>query len=274
MKERETEKVSSDADFQQGDILKIEHGNCHDPHRMGVIINADCDLLHNKTDGVIAYLPIYSFTEYLKYFWAPKYISSIASETHKEISSLLKLDLAEVQNILQWLEQAPESEVVDKIAQNKNLPKKDKEALLGLFRKLSMCQRDPLEAFSFICKNKPSPETYARKQIDAAKKDMGDGHFFVTEIDSYEDIGFVVRLRRIYSIEKKHCFTSMAAQKIKSSETNSSAIRIAKFSKIYQFKLAQLFALQFSKIGLPDEISKLSSLVTDELVVKLTKEEK
>ena len=66
----------------------------------------------------------------------------------------------------------------------------------------------------------------------------------------------------------------MAAQKIKSSETNSSAIRIAKFSKIYQFKLAQLFALQFSKIGLPDEISKLSSLVTDELVVKLTKEEK
>jgi len=51
--------------------------------------------------------------------------------------------------------------------------------------------------------------------------------------------------------------------------TNIFAIRIAKLTNLYRFKVAQLFAYQFSRIGLPDEITALNEVAVQAAVLNL-----
>jgi hypothetical protein len=94
---------------------------------------------------------------------------------------------------------------------------------------------------------------------------MGDDHFFLSEIVGEKKIGFVIRMRRIYTIEADRCFTSEAELRAKSSGSGTAAGRKARLTPLYQFKVAQMFASQYSRIGLPNEITQLSQLVIDDL---------
>lgn len=278
MQIRETEKADSSTELRQGDILRIEHSQSGHLPDMGVIINADCDLAHNKTDGVIAYLPIYPFPTFLEHFWIPAYLSNVRTDSTKQVLDLLDLreeeQPSEYENLHSWLATSLPEELAGRLLANGQVKKKNLDALLMHLCRLHTClnsQARPLEAFASICRNEKDPKAHAEKQITTAKKNMGDGHFFVSDICGCADIGFVIRMRRIYTIDADRCFTSTAAQLASSNGTTTTALRVARFTKLYQFKIAQLFAQQFSKIGLPDEISELSDLAIADLVSKITK---
>lgn len=271
---RETERATAADPCRQGDIMRLEHpvGN-HHAHCLGLVINADCDLQNKKTDGVIAYLPIYTFDEYLDTFWGESYLDEVAEVATKKILKILDVDEREGDDLRAWIRSAPIDTIQEKLAAWPNI-KPQQGKISDLLTKLRICvnaDEFPLERFGQLCQLEKDPISAARKQIVAAKKAMGDGHFFISDLVDHKDVGFVIRMRRIYTLPETHCFRSVASQRAGSEGTASTAIRFARLTPLYQFKVAQLFAQQYSRIGLPDEITALSDVAVEILASKLSK---
>jgi hypothetical protein len=267
----ETESRKSADKLRQGDIIKIEQGEYSD-YQYGVVINADCDLQSKKLDGVIAYLPIYKFSVYLKRFWIPDFVRSELSTKRDEVVKLLPSTQRNLDEILVWAQTSPLDEVIRGVASVYQLKEKHVQQLTEKLEKIQMLSstEDIFETFRKLCCSQTSPEVWTKKRLEEAKKAMGDGHFFVSEIIGVKELGHVIRMRRIYSIEADKCFTSEALQKSRTDGTGESAFRFAGFTSTYRYKIAQLFAQQFSRIGLPDDISELSKVALDELVEEIT----
>lgn len=274
MQKSETEKAEPSAPIRQGDILKVECPSSETSPKLGVVINADCDLAHGKTDGVIAYLPIYSFEEYLELFWIPSFMKEVVHINSSKIIKIFGCNNADVSEVPEWLKFSEPDEVEAKIAAAYSSVKINRDELRNCLRRIHACVRNefsPLVGFSLLCKEEDDPQKFALKKIKEAKKNMGDGHFFVSEIYGLEKIGFVVRMRRIYALSAERCFTSHASQHALSAVDVVTAARISRFTKLYQFKIAQLFALQFSRIGLPDEITDLGEIAMDDIAARITR---
>ena len=240
---------------------------------LGVIINADCDLAHGKLDGVFAYLPIYSFREFFSHFYIPFVIKSEKKNIVKYLKDILELDDAEVDNLERWLGSTEPKVIADKLYQTMTIAKKHHGEILSKLIRLRGCidaGPTPLELFKRFCVQDKSPEGFARKHIVEAKKITADGHLFVSEIVGEPEVGFVVRMRRIYTIDVKSCFTSYAESQALGADLVETAVRIARFSSLYRFRIAQLFAQQFSRIGLPDELIELGDLAIADLVSQLS----
>ncbi|MGT2439080.1 hypothetical protein ACU4GH_28585 [Bradyrhizobium betae] len=108
-----------------------------------------------------------------------------------------------------------------------------------------------------------------QKLARRALKNMGEGHFFINEIAGLQEIGFVVRMTRIYGIDADDVFPSLPQLAIAGDQARVSAVRIAKLTNVYRFKIAQLFAYQFSRIGLPDEITELNEVAVQAAVFEM-----
>jgi hypothetical protein len=263
LEDLETRSVRSSEDWRQGDIIVIEPivGESEtSPPSVGVVINADCDLAHNKLDGVLAYLPIYTYAEYLESFWAPEFIKISLNNSIR--SALEKIGVAESdaekESLIRWIDQTDLEDVLSTMETKlKGKVAKDLTRIkISLNSSISY-----LDRFSLLSQEEAKPEDYLKRHLDAAYKQMGEGHFFINDINHLPDIGYVVRMRRIYTISTENCFKSQSEQQAKSDGKSVTARRIARLSSLYQFKIAQLFAHQYSRIGLPDEISNLNQTV-------------
>ena len=274
---QETERSMPGGKFRQGDILRFEGENERRNYSRGVIINADCDLENNKLDGVIAYLPLYSFEEYLEHFWIKVYVDQVKNNLIISILDTCGLDSSVPSNesdLIDWLSYSDSLNIATKLVSQHCLKPRDLDALKIRLDKLRQCI-DPLgrslTQFHIYCSWEKFPTAFALKQLTAAKNAMGDDHFFLSEVVGESEIGFVVRMRRIYTINIQQCFTSTSEQRTLSDDNTFSAIRIAKLTTLLQFKIAQVFALQYSRIGLPNEMVALNGLVLDTLAADLSK---
>lgn len=263
----ETERTSQKNPRSQGDIIRLEWPASFSGPPLGIVINADCDLTHGKTDGVIAFIPIYPFREYLAEFWAPGHVSETSVTATRAILKLAGDNDAEA--LHSWLQISEPGDVAEKLSRTQNLKKKEIEQLTIELRRLAVCldsSRTPLEQFQALCSHSSNAAAYAKTHITAAKKAMGEGHFFISEMIDDSRVGFVVRMRRIYTLPETDYFASSSEQKSRSDGNQPTALRVGRLTALYKFKVLQLFAQQYSRIGLPDEITALSSLAVDDLV--------
>lgn len=243
---------------------------------MGLVINADCDLANEKTDGVVAYLPIYSFRDFLSRFWAPAYLNEIAGNSTKKILDIIKADETEAENLRTWLLSSPADMVMAKLVSLEQLKAAQTAQIEDHLARVQICQKathTPLKRFGALCRRDKDPEATAKKQLAAARKAMGEGHFFISDLVGHAEVGFVVRMRRIYTISHDRCFTSTANQRASSDGRSATAVRLARLTPLYQFKVAQLFAQQYSRIGLPDDITALGDVAIEMLASILVREE-
>lgn len=270
--EEETERVHPHDELGQGDIISLEYPDGKTGPELGLVINADCDLANNKTDGTIAYVPIFSFREYLALFWVPSHLETIANESAKRVVDVTKAGASGTDDLILLLESLSQDEAVDRLCGISGVNKKSRKIIEEHVCKLTIC-RDKLLApyarFELLCRLHNDPQKHARTLIESARKSMGDGHFFVSDLVDRPDLGFIIRMRRIYSLPEECVFTSIAAQASGSAGDHVTAVRIARLRPLYRFKVLQLFAHQFSKIGLPDQITALSALAVDELVANI-----
>jgi hypothetical protein len=107
------------------------------------------------------------------------------------------------------------------------------------------------------------------KHAKRALKNLGEGNFFINEIFGLLNVGFVARMRRIYSVDSDCVFSSRSEFASRQMHGTHFGIRIAKLTNLYRFKVAQLFALQFSRIGLPDEITSLNEVAVQAAISNL-----
>lgn len=266
---QETERTLASDPRSQGDIIAIESEKDQSHPRLGVVINADCDLAHERLDGVITYLPIYTFKEYVENFWAPDHVEERKSSATAAILQLIGDEEAEAISLSTWLNSAGPEVVHKALVQSLDLKKRQSEQLERDVAKLyaaSDGEIPSLERFYSLCRLEKDPQGFARKQLGAAKKAMGEGHFMISEVVGHNALGFVIRMRRTYSLPEKLYFRSTAEQLAHSSGDEITAVRVCRLSELYRVKVLQLFAQQFSRIGLPDEITALSGLAIDDLV--------
>lgn len=273
--EAETERAHVRDARAQGDIIRIEYPDGQSGPKLGLVINADCDLANGKTDGTIAYLPIFSFREYLALFWVPGYLKSIEDSSARRVGEITDAGANGAGDLAIMLANLTQKDVIERLSELpgvKNKHRKDIEEHIG---KLSICYNEaitPYMRFEQLCRSHNDPKKHARSLIESAKKEMGEGHFFVSDMAGSSELGFVIRMRRIYSLPEDRVFASVAAQRLGSAGDEVSAIRIARLRPLYRFRVLQLFSHQFSRVGLPDEVTALSALAIDDLVSSIVED--
>jgi hypothetical protein len=170
-----------------------------------------------------------------------------------------------------WLIASGPERVGKQIAALRKLKKGAVAQLERELHRVAICldeQTPAIEKFHRLCAAASDPRAYARTQITSAKKALGDGHFFVSDLVDHPAVGFVVRMRRIYTLPEEDYFTSRSEQLSRSEAERPTAFRIGRLTELYRFKALQLFALQYSRIGLPDEVTALGALAIDDLVAE------
>ena len=271
---RETERVLPSEPRGQGDIISIEHASVSAEPTLGVVINADCDLANGKLDGVIAYLPIYPFKDYIARFWAPGHIDEVRGAATNRIVETLGDEATAAESLHAWIVTDGAEAVGEALAKSPKLKKSQAASVTHEIRRLAITldqNADPFSRFVSLCQIEQDGRAYARKQLGAARKAMGEGHLQISDLVEHPDVGFVIRMRRIYTIAEDLCFRSKAEQLARSGGAETTALRIGRLTELYRFKVAQLFAQQFSRIGLPDEITAMGSLAIDDIVADVEK---
>ena len=264
----ETELPQYDSKFRQGDIIKL-YGEKNSNY--GVIINADCDLANNKIDGYIAYVPLYPFPDFIERFWSGEQIQAIKKQCQNDLRRFFN-SKAEVDDLLSWLRQENVDNVIEQLSAHLALKPKENMELDRLTRKLYACiQGTTLKCLTDIYSLEKNPEKYTNTQLSGLKANLGEGHLMISSIAGVEGLGFVMRMKRVFSICQELCFKSPAEHLIKSSEDSVSAVRIARLASTYKYKAAQVFAQNFTRIGLSDEVSRLNDLAILDIVENLRK---
>jgi hypothetical protein len=265
---QETESVSPAEPFSQGDVVRIvdADGNRADPP-YGIIINADCDLAHCKIDGVVAYVPVFPFLAYFEKFWIPKFADTRRKELADAIANHCDLNLDQYEALFGWLKEEPWETVTSKICSTYSVKFPDlQNKIRELWLIINATKFDWELLDTLVGFQKGNKEEFLARQAKRALKSLGEGHFFLNEISGLPNVGFVARMRRIYSLDSESVFSSQAAFLCRSQTSGLFGIRIAKLTSLYRFKVAQLFALQFSRIGLPDEITSLNEIAVEAAV--------
>lgn len=266
----ETEIVLQDSGLRQGDIIKL-YGEKNSNY--GVIINADCDLANGKIDGHIAYVPIYAFPDFIERFWAADQIQSIKIQCQNELRRFFKSQ-AEINDLLSWLGHEGVDSVILQLSSHLALKSRENADLDKLIRKLNACiQGTTLKCLTDIYSLEKNPEKYTSTQLSSLKSNLGEGHLMISCIVGVEGLGFVMRMKRVFSICQELCFRSPAEHLIKSAEDAVSAVRIARLTSTYKYKTAQVFAQNFTRIGLSDDVSRLNDLAILDIVQNLRKTE-
>lgn len=271
----ETEYIASDAPFGQGDIIQFRE-RPRPPH-LGVVINADCDLLHQKTDGVCSYLPIYSFQEYLLEFWIDQFLESQKLQILTQIAQAIGQPNSELDTLKQWLESEDHPSLTDYLTEELGLKPKTQSTLTKLVERYTSTfssNNSPAESFSTLCHSQKDPINFARNQLLASCKEMGQAHLFINEIYNRSQLGYVVRLRRIYSIQADKYFRSERELLISPYSDIDGALRIARLSTVMRFRLIQIFLHHFTRVGLPDELHDMRQLIVDDVATTLVGESK
>lgn len=264
----ETELAPNENKFRQGDIIKlygVEHAD------YGVIINADCDLANNKTDGHIAYIPLFSFQDFINRFWFGDEVKTIRKQCENNL--LRYFDSAtEVQELAEWLAKENPDIVFDALSSSLALKKQsDADDLERLVKKLHVSIHDNgLCALRKIYSLEKNPEKHAETQLGKLRSNLGEGHMMISSVVGLSDLGFVLRMKRIFSIDESSCYKLMSKYLIESPDDKSiAAVRIARLTPTYKYKAAQVFANSFSRIGLSDEITRLNDLAILDVVQNL-----
>lgn len=271
---RETERVQPTEVRAQGDIIRIEHAHPSTDPTLGVVINADCDLANGKLDGVIAYLPMYPFKDYVARFWAPGHVAEVRDQATSKVIKTLGDEGDAAENLHAWIVTDGAEAVGSALAKSPRLKRSQIAGLIHDIRRLAITLEDevnPFSRFLALCRAEPDGSAYARTHLAAARKAMGEGHFQISDLIEHPDIGFVIRMRRIYTIPEGLCFRSQAEQLSRSGGGETTAVRIGRLTELYRFKVAQLFAQQFSRIGLPDEITALGTLAIEDIAAEVAK---
>lgn len=268
----ETERGSVHDPLSQGNIIQFKATSLDEQTpELGVIINADCDLRHSKIDGVIAYLPVYSFETYLKTFWARTYVDTVATQALDRLRVLCGLLEAEVDDLKSWISTERAEVVSDSLVSTIELKKGQAEQVRSFVSTCSSClqaDKSHFDRFIDIAKTYKDPQVEVERHMTAALKGMGEGHLFVNEIVGFQQLGFVVRMRRIYSLPAESCYQSYSDWAAHGT-SGLTAFRSCRFSPIYKFKLAQTFGHQFARVGLPDESRDFATIAIGELSERL-----
>jgi hypothetical protein len=221
--------------------------------KYGVVITADCDIVHGKNSDVFSYCPIISINDYLSSVFIRKQIrlEEILIRTKKLVDKSNKNRSkkgVDINVIYSWIiDRGIENALAD-IDVNSN---EIKELISFIYNYRKEC-----DSFSLYLKYKSIIDGNFKKDEELKKikskfksfiSSLPGDLFYINYIHSLKDFGYIVNLRII---------GNFAEEDINVGNNNNNKIilkRIARMIPPFNYRLTQKLAQMFSDIGLPKE---------------------
>lgn len=288
----ECDDVTDDSALVQGDVFEwLERKD--DPWlQFGVIVTANCDILHQKHRGILSYVPVLAIEDYLRIFFFPsalqKGVKSIAEQLGRtlladEVADAIRAYQAE--NLadfpeplsdsvaLRWaLTLTPEG-LADELQITDPGPRKKFVTLVEDFRSVEAAVTGGAYAAQWNAlvrlrvRQGPTAEKARERiwsEIRASIKDLPGDRFFLGRLGSVPGDGWIAYLRLVREIQ--HDQVAIRQPDLRKKETV--AKRVARLRSPYIYRLTQQLIDVFAAIGLPSEYEESRSSVVDALSVR------
>ena len=254
--------------MRQGHVfrwIEASDGASHDPWKqVGIIVTADCDLAQGKHGAFLSYVPLLRATDYLRLFVLPQILEKSLRPKVDELHA----KLAMIQQALQpahpqpispevlrsWLTELGTSAVLTELGMPQGAQRDRASELFSLVEHAWLALKTSTfdSLFAAAVAVRGGTETHAQKVRDQLREKLrslpGDA-FYLTSLPEIDDFGFIAYLRLVREI-------SASAIAIRYTDTRRSdvkAIRFAKLTAPYLYRLTQQLGEVFSSIGLPTE---------------------
>lgn len=250
---------------RQGDIFRWEPPEYVSPWRCyGVIVTADCDLIHRKSGGVISYIPGIPLSQYLWMTWLVKKFVPARQAALQKMTKRLNKWLAsnDHQNriltdtsVIDWLARSGPDRILHELGMTEpdDLLRfgqmfSDYVSLDGLLMKSAPDWSNVRDLTAWIAPANTDPDSFLAKSIQDHLSSMPGDVFFVPVRPDNEDEGIVLMLRHIAQCDEKDIATMPDDIRY----GTATALPLARVSAPYRYAITQSLARVFSDIGLPE----------------------
>lgn len=263
----------------QGDVFAWpRHGAQDDWKQFGIIMTADCDILHRNLE-FLTYLPILPVQPYLEQVWVKQKIAKLLFshqrmlvETihryHKRINQ--KAEELEPKTLSSWIIGSSDEDIFAGLELQDQKETKNLANAVKIYRELikaennsgytslinSYCEIRALKTNITLEKAIESVSGDARSEVG---RNMPLEYFFLSALPQIENLGFIVMLRHIQPIGINQITNSFAE-----AQRSSRAYRLGRLSPTFKYALTQRFANLFARIGLPGEAETWNDTVVEE----------
>lgn len=262
---RECLPATDDAPLRQGDVFEWIPRPVDDSFRQyGLIVTADCDLAHEKHQGIISYVPVFSLRDYIRLFDLPKKVDiqlekageALAGGVRKMQKNLPGFEVPmSASTVLEWVERKKPEDVLAALG-IQDSPKSERVAnLIRVYDALLQSREegsfdDQLEALVLRQAHVSDGDLgKARQQVmsrvvDSVAKLPGDA-FFVGCITDDEPLGHVAYLRMVREINHDEVAIRVTGL------DGARAKRVSRMQSPFLYRLTQQLGDVFASIGLP-----------------------
>lgn len=266
-------QVHDDRAIRQGDIFEwLLPSEDSSWSKMGIVVTANCDIVKEKHNGIISYVPVLELRDYLAQFFLTKRISpaldDLGGQLVKNIHKLQKKYLPQFpqpmskENALRWVLDSTTEELVSQLGVPAG---QSHDTFVTIVNDYVRCKLDLLDgSFDRLLNGliririRNTPKARAQVMADIWKEIEsfvinlpGDAFFLGNILDGYPS-GFIAYLRLIREANQHQ----IAIKQTDLRDGTMKAKRIACLSSPYIYRLTQQLASVFSDIGLPAEYEK------------------
>jgi hypothetical protein len=287
----ECDEITDDRAIRQGDIFEWLSSSS-DPYRfLALVVTADCDIAHAKHRGILSYVPILPFFDYLRLFYLPKLIERgmrpladqltkalLAKQVTDEIRRYQVVNRPEFpdpiseQAAIHWVGSRDPIEIADELRIS---DPKARETFINLVADYSFVDTalrsqlydDQVEAIIRLRTRGGSltSENATKviwKEIHDRVKNLPGDAFFIGCVTARFSRGHVAYLRLVREVSDDEVAIKQTDLQPGSKDR---AKRIARMRSPYIFRLTQQLAAVFGAVGLPTEYEDHRQRIVEEL---------
>lgn len=260
--------------LRQGDVLQLipTAGAGEWDSHYGILVTANCDLVHGKSGGVVTYVPVVPIEVYVKTFILPAEVRRQRDRSLGRLTEVLEahdlsVSVIRIEEMLALGENpkaiaaavtgdSPLAEHVEiavrrvaacadaetKVTQGDNF----QSAMASL-----VILRSAINALETNPSKKPAAQL-VRADVANCMRSMPSDTFYLGSISPTSSHGYIAYLRLLREISFEHVATTPREERL-APHRNFRARRISRLQLIYTHKLLQTMASVFTDIGLPEE---------------------
>jgi hypothetical protein len=274
----ECDETTDDRPLRQGDIFGWLDGP-PDPLRLfGLIVTADCDIVHSKHHGRLSYVPLLALTDYLRLFLLPERIDRGRRPMSEELSKALlaealtgQIRAYQASNLpdfpepmskeaaLRWAGTRGAAEIADDLGIHELRARCEFTDLVADYIFVDDALKnelfsDQIEALVRLRMRKGATREKAVakvwSEVHEAIRDLPGDAFFVGSVTAVHNSGYVACLRLIRELRDGDVAIRQVDLRGKPPAV---AKRLARLRSPYVFRLTRQLADVFGSIGLPTE---------------------